>query len=125
MHSRKRPAPVANTFSASRVSPLTGASTIYIYIYILYIYIYIYIYIHTGGGQKKWPCIKIWLFWDNFCSRTGTYGKRYVFGMHVARSARISFQILILIIGLDTTETFQEFTYNLLINKCSESTLMS
>ena len=49
MHSRKRPAPVANTFSASRVSPLTGASTIFIYIYILYIYIYIYI----QGVDKK------------------------------------------------------------------------
>ena len=40
------------------------------------------------------------------------HGKRYVFRMHVVRSAKISSQILILIIGLDITGTFQDFTYN-------------
>ena len=35
-----------------------------------------------------------------------------VFRMHVVRSAKMSSQILILIIGFDITGTFQDFTYN-------------
>ena len=64
--------------------------------------IYIYIYIYTGGGQKKVAILEnMVIFGITFArSRTETYGKRYVFRMHVMRSDKISSQILILIIGL-------------------------
>ena len=35
-----------------------------------------------------------------------------VFRMHVVRSAKMSSQIPVLIIGIDITGTFQDFTYN-------------
>ena len=99
------------------------------FIYKIYIYKNIYYRYTQGVDKNKWPSLKIWLFWSNFCQRTGNYGKQYVFIMHVVRSAKISSQILILIIGLDITETNPCFRILLPIAhkqaKLSESTLMS